>query len=260
MIYTLSMAGSNQIMEVDESYIDGWLYPGSVWLNVGPKPAPVYHQDGDYWCQPNATWLWIQTFPVHEYPVTVNSSTGEVHWQVWPDQVDPVTPAKIGAATAASVTSLQGTVTGLSSSLSSVSTVASGAATAASAAQTTANTGVSNAATAKTAADNAQASANSALTAIAALPPTFKWEIVTVTLGTGGASTATFTKTYNTERVCLPIANWSGNVQLNAVLGTPTATGVSVTGKKSVGTIVLSAAPFTDCVSGDVVKFLVMGR
>ncbi|KPA87271.1 hypothetical protein PF66_06181 [Pseudomonas asplenii] len=102
----------------------------------------------------------------------------------------------------------------------------------------------------KTAVDNA----------LAALPAPTQFEVVSVTLGAGGTGTATFAKTYATAPIVIPFTRFVGQQSFTAVPGNPTKTSVTVTGRRSRGTLLLSAGPFEDAVAGDVVQLFVIGR
>jgi hypothetical protein len=123
-----------------------------------------------------------------------------------------------------------------------------------------ANNALSAANSAATAAASAQAAATAAGQSVAALPASMKWEIVTVTLGAGGTANAAFTKTYTEAPLVLPMTRFVGDQMFAAVVGTPTLTGVSVSGKRSRGTLLLTSGPFEAAASGDVVQFAVLGR
>lgn len=110
---------------------------------------------------------------------------------------------------------------------------------------------------------SAQAAAGSKTavdSAIAALPAPTQFEVLSVTLGAGGTGTATFTKTYASAPIVIPTTRFVGQQSFTAVPGTPSKTSVSVTGKRSRGTLLLSAGPFEDAVAGDTVQLFVIGR
>ncbi len=124
----------------------------------------------------------------------------------------------------------------------------------------TASNALSAANSAATAAGNAQSAATAAGQAVANLPAAMKWEVITVTLGAGGTANATFTKTYTEPPLVLPMTRFVGDQMFAAVAGAPSLTGVTVTGKRSRGTLLLTSGPFEAAASGDVVQLAVLGR
>lgn len=124
----------------------------------------------------------------------------------------------------------------------------------------TADTALSAANSASIAAASAQSAATAAGQAVAQLPASMKWEVVTVTLGAGGTANAVFGKTYTEAPLVLPMTRFVGDQMFAAVVGTPSLTGVAVSGKRSRGTLLLASGPFESAGSGDVVQFAVIGR
>lgn len=220
----LALPGDHQPVVTIRSMFWYWVDEMHYTIMVGDLPPNPYQQYGYHTALADGTWEFTQTFPTFDWNLVINSDTDVVHYKGHWDSDHVVTPATIGAASQASLDVVSATLT-------TVSSVASMAAIAAEAANAS----------------------------VATLPAAMKMEVVTATLGAGGTLNATFAKSYPTERYCVPIINWNGNVQLTAVLDTPSATGVTVTGKKSVNAVI-ALAPFTDCEAGDVVKFLVIGR
>lgn len=110
-------------------------------------------------------------------------------------------------------------------------------------------------------ATNAGASAQQAVdAAIAMLPKPMQFEVVSVVLAAGGVASATFTKVYTAAPIIIPIPRWVGDQQFIAVPGTPTISGVSVAGRRSRGTLLLTSGPFEPAVVGETVQFAVIGR
>ncbi|NWA03711.1 hypothetical protein [Pseudomonas gingeri] len=124
----------------------------------------------------------------------------------------------------------------------------------------TANSALSAANAAQTAASAAQVAASAAASSVSALPPPMKTEVVTATLGAGGTLNAVFAKTYTETPLVIPMTRFVGDQMFAAVVGASSLTGVTVTGKRSRGTLLLTSGPFESAAAGDVVQFAVIGR
>lgn len=81
---------------------------------------------------------------------------------------------------------------------------------------------------------------------------------LTATLGAGGTVTIAHGKTV--APVIVPVSRYASDQEFVAVVGAVTATQVTLTGKRSRGTLLLTSGPFEPAVSGDVVEVLVIGR
>ncbi|WP_110995377.1 hypothetical protein [Pseudomonas sichuanensis] len=158
--------------------------------------------------------------------------------------------------TAARAVDLADTNSAVSLLQSAVGTLNTGLATA----STNASNALSAANSATATAANAQAAATAAGQAVAALAAPMKWEVITVTLGAGGTANATFAKTYTEVPLVLPMTRFVGDQMFAAVAGAASLTGVTVTGKRSRGTLLLTSGPFEPAASGDVVQLAVLGR
>lgn len=81
---------------------------------------------------------------------------------------------------------------------------------------------------------------------------------LTATLGVGGTVTIEHGKTI--APVIIPVSRLASDQLFVAVVGSITATQVTLTGNRSRGTLVLTSGPFEAALSGDTVEVLVIGR
>lgn len=149
----------------------------------------------------------------------------------------PVTPASIGAATAAqgakADTAMQ--------SMPTITPASIGAATAAQGAK--ADTAVQPAAIAN-------------FITASQIPAAAK--VHEITAGANGAATFTFPTPYTTVPKVLPIESWVGEQMYVAGVVSVTATNVSVVAKRSRGTLLLTTGPFETAPSGSKVQIAVL--
>lgn len=211
---------------------DGW-----VLMNyMRPDNRPT--RFGDWIAQADGEWNW-QQYP--DPPFAVAYFEGKLINLDSMQELDPSTlPGQVSARLATAESTLSGIATAMASEVL--------------AAQQARTQAQQYAASAGEAAQGAVASA------ISALPAPVQFEVVSVTLGAGGASSASFTKAYTAAPIIIPIPRWVGDQQFIAVVGTPTSSGVAVSGKRSRDTLMLTSGPFEPAVVGDVVQFAVIGR
>lgn len=243
-----------------------WDDRGPEWIPmVDPRPDYRPERYGDWFAKEDGTWYWVH-YPDPPFGVvkhegklkefTYNEFYTDITGDIFPDLApktwvedvigDAIDDAKAPMETAiqdvegdvstlsTQVGALGTSVGNLGASVSSAASTATAASTAASNAQTVANT-------ANTTAGNAQTAANTALTL--AQQAIKKVEIVTFTLSSTASTTVNFTG-FTSVKAIIPIPTWTGEQVYTPGIVSYTNSTLTVQGKRSRGTLLLSAGPF----------------
>lgn len=229
------IVGTSEVycMVFDDDYI---LPEGVVWV---PSLPPTTGPDrfGVWIVQADGTYLWKKApdppFPVVYHEGKMKNSDNLI--ELPPESV----PGNISSRLSSSETALAGIAQAMASEVQSAHDYAQ-----------LASQSSSSAASSKTAVD----------AAIAAMPKSTQFEMITVILGVGGVVNVMFTKSYTTLPVLIPVTRFVADQAFIPVLGTPTLTGVTVSGKRTRGTLLLTSGPFESASAGDTVQFVAIGR
>ncbi|NVZ61266.1 hypothetical protein HX867_04150 [Pseudomonas gingeri] len=210
-----------------------WLEPLPDWIIVdGPPPLVTPNKYGRFVMQATGEWLWIQD------PAPVMVLNGHMTSD---DDGTPITSSMLPGNVEARLHTAETTLADQAASMAAAVDAAN---------------------LARSQAQSAAAGASSTVAnAIAALGPMVKVEECTATLGSNGLGSYSFTKGFTATPMLLPMNRFFGSPaqKYEPVFGAASQTSVSLSGKKTVGVLLLNGSPWTDCVSGDVVKFLAIG-